>query len=366
MIDDARTQGEMKTSFEDQRLLIEDVLGSDSDALTSKSRNSLINGDFRVSQRGTSFSSTTTPINNDDTYLLDRWLLLSDGNDVVDVTKDVTVVPTGSSAAIRLDVETGDLKFGIVQILEFRDTSILEGGNVSLSFKARRTGTSIDHLRAAVLGWASTADVVTSDVVDTTNWGGAGTDPTLATNWNYENTPANLATLTTSYQTFKIENIGITAGRNNLAVFIWIDDVTVTVGDFLYITDVQLELGADSTPFERRPFSTELALSQRYFYIFSETSAQYPFGFGFSQATNDFRGFIPTPVEMRTTPTIASGPLKYRGNADEVDAVTIGGILVRSSGVRFQDTGITLTAADFAYVIQADGGGVAPTMDAEL
>lgn len=57
-------------------------------------RNHLINGAMMVAQRGTSFTSTTTPANNDDTYLLDRWILLSDGNDIVDVTQ-ATEAPAG-------------------------------------------------------------------------------------------------------------------------------------------------------------------------------------------------------------------------------------------------------------------------------
>ena len=230
-------------------------------------KNTIINGGFRLDQRrgdGTAYTSATTPANNDDTYLLDRWTLLSDGNDVVDVLQETTTVPTGAYAAIRLDVETVNVKFGLLQVLEARDAAALIGGTASLSFQARRTGTSIDHLRAAVIAWDSTADAVTSDVVSA--WEAAGTNPTLVTNWTYENTPANLATLTTSFQTFTIENISIdTASATNVAVFIWIDDVTTTLGDFLYIADVQLELGAVATPFERRPFEVELGLCQRYY-----------------------------------------------------------------------------------------------------
>ena len=40
------------------------------------SRNYLLNPDFSVAQRGTSFTSTSSPANSDDTFLLDRWILL--------------------------------------------------------------------------------------------------------------------------------------------------------------------------------------------------------------------------------------------------------------------------------------------------
>jgi hypothetical protein len=114
------------------------------------------------------------------------------------------------------------------------------------------------------MAWNSTVDSVTSDVVSA--WGTTGANPTLVANWTFENTPASLAALTTGFQTFKIENISIdTSSATNVAVFIWIDDVTTTVGDFIYITDVQLVLGPNATPFQRRLHTEELALCQRFF-----------------------------------------------------------------------------------------------------
>src|SRR3990167_2953323 len=99
---------------------------------TMYGRNALINGDFRVAQRGTSFTGATTPANSDDTYLLDRWILLSDSNDIVDVTQVTTPVPTGAYAAIGLDVETANAKFAILQVIEARDSSRFKSGTASL------------------------------------------------------------------------------------------------------------------------------------------------------------------------------------------------------------------------------------------
>ena len=48
--------------------------------------------------------AATVPINSDDTYLLDRWVLLSEGNDIVDVTQETTTVPDGSYAAAKIAV----------------------------------------------------------------------------------------------------------------------------------------------------------------------------------------------------------------------------------------------------------------------
>ena len=59
-------------------------------------KNRLVNGSFNIAQRGTSFVSGA---NNDDTYNLDRWYVLSDGNDAVDITQ-TTTVPTGAKYSI--------------------------------------------------------------------------------------------------------------------------------------------------------------------------------------------------------------------------------------------------------------------------
>src|SRR3990167_7154847 len=118
--------------------------------------NSIINGDFRVAQRGTSFTSATTPANNDDTYLLDRWVLLSDGNDAVDVTQS-TDAPTNGLNSIALDVETVDKKFGILQVIEQKNSIGLIGQTVMLSFWAKATGGGkLDNLKAAIIAWDGT------------------------------------------------------------------------------------------------------------------------------------------------------------------------------------------------------------------
>jgi len=230
------------------------------------SKNLLINGVPMIWQRGTSFDSTTRPANKDATYLMDRWALLSDGDDVVDVTKETSALPAGAHAAMKFDVETANKKFGILQVLEGATAAPVIGGIASLSFKARiSTGATISNLRASVLAWDGTEDSVTLDVVSA--WSVAGTNPTLAANWTYENTPSNLS-LTDSYQTFTIANVSIdTASAKNVAVFIWVDDTDATIGDFLYVADLQLEEGTSATAMERSFIGDELLRCRRYYQL---------------------------------------------------------------------------------------------------
>jgi hypothetical protein len=199
----------------------------------------------------TTIDSTTTPANDDDTEIIPDIYLLSDGNDIVDVTEYTTSIPSGARRAVQLDVETANAKFGIVYHLDAINSIPLRGETVSLSFKARTpTGAVIENVRAVVLSWDGTADDVTTDVVSA--WAVEGTNPTFAANWTAENTATNLnvgGTLDT-WQTFSVENISVdTAGMNNLAVFIWVDDTDAAVGDILQVATIQLEIGSSATDY---------------------------------------------------------------------------------------------------------------------
>ena len=260
-------------------------------------RNRIINGEFGVAQRGTSFVSGA---NNDDSYNLDRWYVLSNGNDAVDITQETSTVPTNQLTAIALDVETANKKFGIAQIIEQKNCIGLIGGNVTLSFKAKVSSTTkLDNVKAAVVAWSGTADTVTSQIISA--WGAEGTDPTLIANATFENTPANLS-VTTSYATYTLTANVDTASTKNLIVFIWSDVTDTTAGDFLYITDVQLEAGSTATDFERRPYETELAFCQRYYYRFLSGTDGY-FGFGQCYSTTIAGIQVNFPTPMRSAPS---------------------------------------------------------------
>jgi hypothetical protein len=223
-------------------------------------RNRLFNGSYAVAQRGTTFASGS---NNDDTYNLDRWYVLSDGNDVVDITQNTADAPPEQKFCIALDVETEDDKFGVAQIIENINCADLQGQTVTVSFQAKVSATTkLDNVKCAIVAWSGTADSVTSDIISA--WEVEGTNPTLIADATYENTPANL-NVTTDWATYTVSAPIDTASTNNVIVFIWSDVTDTTAGDFLYLAGVQLEAGSVATPFERRPIGTELALCQRYY-----------------------------------------------------------------------------------------------------
>jgi hypothetical protein len=271
-------------------------------------RNRLFNGSYAVAQRGTTFASGS---NDDDTYNLDRWYVLSDGNDAVDITQNTAAAPPEQKFCIALDVETANKKFGVAQIIENINCADLQGQTVTVSFQAKVSATTkLDNVKCAIVAWSGTADSVTSDIISA--WGAEGTNPTLIANATYENTPANL-NVTTSWATYTVSAPIDTASTNNVIVFIWSDVTDTTAGDFLYLAGVQLEAGAVATPFERRPYSTELQLCQRYFenFVVPAGSGGY-LGMGMMWSTDQGRLIIPYKVPKRAAPTnTASGTLLF-------------------------------------------------------
>jgi len=282
-------------------------------------RNGIINGDFAVAQRGTSFTSTGSA-NNNDSYTLDRFYILSDGNDVIDVTQETTTVPTNQLTAIALDVETINKKFGIAQIIEQKNCVGLIGNTVTLSFKAKVSSTTkLDNVKCAIVAWSGTADTVTSDIISA--WGVEGTNPTLIANATYENTPANLS-VTTNYATYQVSAAVDTASTKNIIVFIWSDVTDTTLGDFLFITDVQLEKGSAASDFEILPIDVDLARCRRYYAKIVTDAAYNAIGSGFNGTTTAAPAYIKYPESMRASPTVTQSGLAVHHNAFNVSAVT--------------------------------------------
>ena len=325
---------------------------------TAVNKNYLINGGFAVAQRGTSFTSGA---NNDDAYTLDRWYILSDTNDVIDVTQETTTVPTNGEFAIALDVETVNKKFGIATIIENKNVIGLVGNTVTFSFKAKVSATTkLDNVKAAIVAWSGTADTVTSDIISA--WGAEGTNPTLIANATYENTPANLS-LTTSYATYSVSAAVDTASTQNLILFIWSDVTDTTLGDFLYIAESKLEIGSSATAFAYAggTFEGELAACQRYFYNHAEGN-QKTIGNGFYRSSASVGTVVKFSVSMRTAPSgvFTTGSQYYvmevNASQDFFDNFSIARATPNSALLYFE-TGISGTAgqAGEIYITNASG-----------
>jgi hypothetical protein len=79
--------------------------------------------------------------------------------------------------------------------------------------------------------------------------------------------------------------------------------VVGTNGATFYITGVQLEKGSTATSFDYRPYGTELALCQRYYFKIQATGDNSIFGMGMGTSTTVADCLINFPVPMRTAPS---------------------------------------------------------------
>ena len=150
-------------------------------------------------------------------------------------------------------------------------------------------------------------------------WGAEGTNPTLASNFTYENTPADL-NVTTSWADYSVTAAIDTSSTANIIVFIWSDVTTTTAGtDHLYLGNVQLELGNTATDFQYEGYAKNLARCQRYYEDFplgSYTST------GNSYATNAFVACqFPFRVTKRATPSLGHPTIgQSSGNVSATNA----------------------------------------------
>ena len=317
-------------------------------------RNRLINGSFQIAQRNTSFSGGTD--NADDTYTLDRWYVLSEGNDSIDVTQQ-SDSPDSNGKSIRLDVETTGEKFGIAQIIEGQNCIGAIGNTCTLSFYAKVSNARIDTVKAAIIAWSGTEDTVTSDIISA--WNADGTTPTLIANATFENTPADLS-VTTSWARYELSANIDTASTKNIIIFIWSDDATnPQAGDFLYLTNIQFEAATSvATPFEHRPIGTELALCQRYFETnrgdgWDQLATGMNTGVYYNNNAFSLNTFFSFPIQFNTVKR-ASPSVKiyatYSGNVDKVSTNY-------NTNTDADSTVTVVTKNGFSGGVQASPGG---------
>jgi hypothetical protein len=310
--------------------------------------NLLVNGGFLVAQRGVNFTSATTFPNNDDAYLIDQYILLSDGNDIVDVSRN-ELSDDENPYYKRMLVATANKKFGFLNVLR-REKSPQEGQAVSFSIRVRTTVAAIENIRVGIVSWNGTADSITSDLVSA--WNVEGTDPTLVSNWAYENTPSDLA-ITTDWQTFKIENVSIdTSGVKNVGVFVWVDDTDAALNDVLDIEWVKLELGDKATDYHPATFTTELYECMIDFehsyglanYPGDNLGSSYLFGGSIVDANDGSAGGVSTFKIPFRVPKKASPTLQYWDTSGNLSKITVetttnvglsaGNITVDANGIR--------------------------------
>jgi hypothetical protein len=270
-------------------------------------RNAIINGNFDIWQRGTSFTGTE--------YTADRWLSYRSGSTHTvsrqPFTLGQTDVPGEPEYYARTVVSSvaGADNFSAYQ-QRIEDVRTFASQQITVSF------------------WAK-ADANKNIAVEFMQNFGSGGSPSGTVQ---EISPVKKA-LTTSWQkithTVTVPSIsGKTLGSDNnsfLRLNIWFDagsnlnsnsDTLGQQSGTFDIAQVQLEPGPVATPFERRPIGTELALCQRYFEksFNLETAPVQNVGSlqgalttsGVSTSNNALLGHVDFAAEKRAVPTVTT------------------------------------------------------------
>jgi hypothetical protein len=269
-------------------------------------KNKIINGDFNIWQRGTSFAGLTTNV-----YTADRFRFVPSGATAT-VTRETFTPGTApvagyeSSYFLRCDATVANDNWGMEQPVE--DVRVAAGQTITISCWLK-SSTSINV-------YAQIAQVF-----------GSGGSSTVFAN------TANQATTTgwVRYSfTIAVPSIsGKTIGTNsNLLIRIVCATNTAATLDFW---GFQAEYGSFATPFQTASGSIagELALAQRYYYRNTIPVASSPFGAGFGNTTTEAQIFVSFPVQMRTNPTA----LEQSGTAANYQIRRQGGATVACSAV---------------------------------
>lgn len=180
-------------------------------------KNKIINGNFDIWQRGSSFVTVAT-----NTYHADRWRTsLASGNIGIYRNTNEGNLPFKSQYFLGVTRTAGALQ----QLSQFIENGglLLSGKTVTLSYWARAiTGSFVTRAR---IGTVETPEII----------------------------------LTPTWQRFT-HTVVVTETSGHLPVYLLRD----STGEGAYIAQVQLEEGEYATPFEQRPIGLELVLCQRY------------------------------------------------------------------------------------------------------
>lgn len=278
-------------------------------------QNILINGNGMIDQSGNGAAVTTA----DDAYgSSDMWYSLTQ-------TASITVQSLKDGAngipfyQQLKQTQASAQRMGRAQIIASSSARRFRGAAVVLSGKIRCS--SAQPIRYAILEWTGTADVVTSDAVN--SWTSGTYTP-----GNFFNaaslTVVGVGSITPAANTWT----GITAltnsvsgACNNLIVMMWTEGTAaqnVTL-DF----NAKFEIGSVPTPDYPRPEATENALCEWFFRRMGGSAYAY-FFLGLQNTSSTVEGFLAFPT-MRIAPVIApsaAGDFQLLRAGPSADTVT--------------------------------------------
>ena len=242
-------------------------------------RNLLINGEHKVSQRGTSFTAQGA---NGGPYFTDRWYAYSGGTSAgrFTATQEAITDLAGFTSAIKFDCTTADTSIGadeqlsLIQAVEAQNLQRLKFGTsdaVPLTYSFYAKANAAKTYIAELYAIDGTAQSQSHAFNVTTSW--------QRFEITFSATGANAATINNDNGVGLYVNINLHAGSNLTSGTInstWLaatpanrmpgcESFFSSTDNTFFMTGAQLEIGETATPFEHRSFGDELARCKRYF-----------------------------------------------------------------------------------------------------
>ena len=307
-------------------------------------KNRIINGAMVIDQRNA--GASVTPTNGQ--YTVDRWQAAVSAASKFTVQQNAgSVTPPvgfskylGCTSSSAYTVGAGEV-YSIQQAIEGNNIYDLAFGTsgakaTSLSFwvYSSLTGTFSGTLQnsAQTYSYVFTYSVPTAN---TWTYITVSIPAQTAGAWNTDNTSWGVLRFClgvgSTYQTGS-PNTWVAGNYWSTASAV---SVVSTSGATFYITGVQLEVGSTATSFDYRPYGTELALCQRYYYKQPASTYQSTLLDG---ANSDYPSiYVTHPVDMRTTPSTvfeSSSGLYYNNGTGQSTFTPSGGTTAYSGNSR--------------------------------
>jgi hypothetical protein len=296
-------------------------------------RNRIINGDMRIDQRnnGASANGSTSA------FTTDRWRAYYNGSGAQSFTQS-TVVPDNSyknSLLITTTITGTPAEAAIQQGIEGFNIADLAFGTAdakslvaSFWIRASVTGEYCFSLRQ---GSGARSFVSPINVSSSNTWQYVAVTIPGDTSGSYNSTNGNgfIYEICTGANTLVASTANTWLAGNFVCTSSQVN-MSNTNGATVYLTGCQLEVGSTATPFERRPYATELALCQRYYVDLANNggSTQNTFrcvGFASTYTTTQGSYVVQVPVPMRVLPALTQAGTMYLQNLGSTSVSSFAG-----------------------------------------
>jgi hypothetical protein len=254
-------------------------------------KNLLINGDFRVWQKGTDLNPLVT---GSAVTGVDRWT--NSYCDFIARLRKVEDTINGETVdTVEITKSSGTYtSCEFTQKIETNVSKYLRGQTVTFSFWVKKVGSTFGtHSCQFWLG--------DSETVDDTGWTNQRT---------YDRGRSSGVTGTNSNIVFSNNNwtkysITRTLSADTNTIYCTIYTASTPTGEGVRIAKCQLEVGSVATDFERRPIAFETQVCQRYCVVDLYDATNMPSFNGYWSTNTAFEAIRFFPAEMRTPPSLS-------------------------------------------------------------